>query len=196
MIQQYKKPTNCQVQLKYHTMTEPRRADPLPGVKEDQMMGPKVFSAMDLPSATFSERMGRERGIAADVVACSTALRSYLCLSSFGLRPNWRWLCEIGSTVQSFVGSFVFWAQWTYHCSIFNTGCQVIPWTEQTQSNTRLNPNDLRIPRPESLLWQFPTRHFLSRGDSEEKLSCSSPCELWTHFFTFSPELCTLNAKR
>lgn len=36
-----------------------RVADPLPGVKEDQMMGPEVFSAMGFAAGTFSKRMGR-----------------------------------------------------------------------------------------------------------------------------------------
>lgn len=36
-----------------------RAADPLPGVKEDQMMGPEVFSAMGFAAGTFSKRMRR-----------------------------------------------------------------------------------------------------------------------------------------
>lgn len=36
-----------------------RAADPLPGVKEDQMMGPEVFSATGFAAGTFSKRMGK-----------------------------------------------------------------------------------------------------------------------------------------
>lgn len=62
-----------------------RAADPLPGVKEDQMMGPEVFSALQQPDFL----RGREAGSGAtDVVACSAALRSYLCSFQFRLSPD------------------------------------------------------------------------------------------------------------
>lgn len=141
----------------------------------------------------YFQRGWEERSGAADAEACSAAPRSYLCSSQFGLSTNWGWLCKIGPTAQSFVGSFIYWSQWTCHCGIFKMGCDVIPWTAQTQGETRLKPNDLRIQRVCSESFQWDT--FPPEDAVKKKLSCSSPCELWTNFFTFSPELCKIECK-
>lgn len=76
---------SCQIQLKYQTTAEPRRAVPAPGVKVDQMMGPKVLEMLEMPcfnSHIFLE--GCKGGSRA--AAFSSDRRSYLCSSQFGLK--------------------------------------------------------------------------------------------------------------
>lgn len=94
----------------------------------------------------------------------------------------------------AFVGSFIYWSQRNCHCGIFKMGCEVIPRTERAQGETRLKRNDLSIQRPrvcsESFQWDT-----FSPEDAVKKLSCSSPRELWTHFFTFTPELCKVECR-
>lgn len=94
----------------------------------------------------------------------------------------------------AFVGCFIYRSQWTCHCSIFQMGCEEIPRTEQTQGETRSKRNYLTIQRPKVCSESFQWDTF-SPEDAVKKLSCSSPRELWTNFFTFSPELCKIECK-
>lgn len=138
-----KKNRNCHVQLKYHTMTEPKWVVLLPGVKEDQMTGWIRFR----PRA-FWYFVGRweKRSRAADVDASWADMKSYFCLSQFTLSTDWWRSDKMGSTAcRAFVGSCIYWSLRTCHCIIFIMGCEAIPWTAQTEREMRLKQNDLRF---------------------------------------------------
>lgn len=80
------------------------------------MMGAEVFSVTGFAADVFSRRTGSG---GTDVVACSAALRSYLCSFRFRLSPGERRLGRIGSAARGFVGSVISTAPLTRHRSPF-----------------------------------------------------------------------------
>ncbi len=99
LVQHWKKPTSCQVQLKYHTKTEPERADLMSVLKRTRWWGEGVFSHGVSDSHIFWEDGKRWAELQMLRLVLLT-LRSYLCSSPLGLSTNWRWLCKISSTAR------------------------------------------------------------------------------------------------
>ncbi len=83
----------------------------------------------------------------------------------------------------------------TVYYSIFQMVSELIPWIAQTQGETRLKLNDLRVQRPSVCSESFQWDTFALEGRCKKKLPRSSPSELWTHFFTFSPDPCKIEYK-
>lgn len=84
LVQQWKIPRSCQVQLKYHTTTEPERRIHCRVLKRTRWWDQRCFQPWALQQAHFL-RGWEEGSCAADVAACSAALRSYLCSFQFRL---------------------------------------------------------------------------------------------------------------
>lgn len=129
-------------------------------LKRTRWWGEGVFSH-GVSDIFWEDRKKRSR--AADVEACPAALTSDLHSSQFRLSTNWRWLCKICSTALPLSAPLF-------------TDLSGLPITAYSKWGMKWSPgqNRLRVrqgrnewpqnPETGSLLWEFPVRHFLSRG--------------------------------
>lgn len=174
-----KKNRNCHVQLKYHTMTEPKWVVLLPGVKEDQMTGWYTFG----------------RGLSDILQSC----RCWCFLSwhevifllvSIHIE---HWLIAIrqdGLHGLSSLCRFLYLPispDLPLH-HIYN-GVRSDPLDSPDREGNEVATKWPQILRTKGVCPEsFPMRPILPRG-SVKQLSCSSPRELWNHFSTFSLSL-------
>lgn len=142
--------TSGHVQLKYHTKTEPKQKDLLLGVKEDQMMWRRCFQPWGFRYSYFLTGWEESRK-AAHVQFCNAVLRSYLCSYQLGSATDDKIDC-FSAWLLTLVGTPLWHVKW---------GAKWTHWQKQTQGETRLDWNDLRIQRVFSECFQ---RDFLSRG--------------------------------
>lgn len=177
-----KKNRNCHVQLKYHTMTEPKWVVLLPGVKEDQMTGWYAFGRG--LSDILWEDGKREAELQMLMLLELTWSHISACLNS-----HWA-LADCDQTRLSSLCRFLYLPispDLPLH-HIYN-GVRSDPLDGPDREGNEVATKWPQILRTKGVCPEsFPMRHILPRG-SVKQLSCSSPRELWNHFSTFSLSL-------